>query len=127
MYTEIKTMLTPKVIKVDATNSNHAKVILEPLERGYGHTLGNAIRRILLSSMPGASIVEVSIDGVDHEYSTITGVHEDVISILLNLKNVALRMEDTQEATIKINKSTPGPVTVADIELPHDVEVTAYL
>lgn len=122
MYTEIKTMLTPKVIKVDATNSNHAKVILEPLERGYGHTLGNAIRRILLSSMPGASIVEVSIDGVDHEYSTITGVHEDVISILLNLKNVALRMEDTQEATITINKTTPGPVTVGDIELPHDVE-----
>lgn len=123
MYSEIKSMLTPKVIKVEANNSTHAKVVLEPLERGYGHTLGNALRRILLSSMPGASIVEVSIEGVDHEYSTISGVHEDVISILLNLKHLAVRLNERDEATITLDKSTPGPVTAADIELPHDVEI----
>lgn len=116
-------MLTPKVIKVEANSSTHAKVILEPLERGYGHTLGNALRRILLSSMPGASIVEVTIDGVDHEYSTIEGIHEDVISILLNLKQVAIRLNGADEATITLNKETAGPVTAGDIELPHDVEV----
>lgn len=123
MYSEIKTMLTPKVIKVDSNTTTHAKVVLEPLERGYGHTLGNALRRILLSSMPGASIVEVKIDGVDHEYSTIAGVHEDVISILLNLKQVAVRLNGNDEAMITIDKSTPGPVTAGDITLPHDVEV----
>ena len=123
MYSEIKSMLTPKVIKVETNNSTHAKVVLEPLERGYGHTLGNALRRILLSSMPGASIVEVSIEGVDHEYSTISGVHEDVISILLNLKHLAVRLNEREEATITLDKSTPGPVTAADIELPHDVEI----
>lgn len=123
MYSDIKTMLTPKVIKVEANYNNHAKVVLEPLERGFGHTLGNALRRILLSSMPGASIVEVTIEGVDHEYSAISGVHEDVISILLNLKHVAIRLTDTDEAVLTINKSTPGPVTAGDIELPHNAEV----
>lgn len=123
MSVEISTMLTPKVIKVEANYKNHAKVVLEPLERGYGHTLGNALRRILLSSMPGASIVEVSIEGVDHEYSAIPGVHEDVLSILLNLKNVAIRLSESNEATLKLKKSTPGPVTVADIEVPHNVEL----
>jgi DNA-directed RNA polymerase subunit alpha len=123
MFTEIKSMLTPKVIKVESGSSTHAKVVLEPLERGYGHTIGNALRRILLSSMPGSAIVEVMIEGVDHEYSTIPGVHEDVISILLNLKHVALKLNDTSEATVHINKETAGPVTAGDIELPHDVEV----
>jgi DNA-directed RNA polymerase subunit alpha len=123
MYSDINTMLTPKVIKVEASYNNHAKVVLEPLERGFGHTIGNALRRILLSSMPGASIVEVTIEGVDHEYSAISGVHEDVIAILLNLKQVAIRLNDTDEATVTINKSTAGPVTVADIQLPHDAEV----
>lgn len=123
MSVEISTMLTPKVIKVEANYKNHAKVVLEPLERGYGHTLGNALRRILLSSMPGASIVEVSIEGVDHEYSAIPGVHEDVLSILLNLKNVAIRLTESNEATLTLKKSTPGPVTVADIEVPHNVEL----
>lgn len=123
MYSDISTMLTPKVIKVEANYNNHAKIVLEPLERGFGHTIGNALRRILLSSMPGASIVEVMIEGVDHEYSAISGVHEDVIAILLNLKQVAIRLSDSDEATLTINKSTPGPVTVADIQLPHAVEV----
>lgn len=123
MSVEISTMLTPKVIKVEANYKNHAKVVLEPLERGYGHTLGNALRRILLSSMPGASIVEVSIEGVDHEYSAIPGIHEDVLSILLNLKNVAIRLSDSNEAMLTLKKSTPGPVTVADIDVPHDVEL----
>lgn len=122
MYAEIKNMLTPKTIKVEAQSKSHAKVILEPLERGYGYTLGNALRRILLSSMPGASIVEVEIEGVDHEYSTIEGVQEDVISILLNLKHVAVRMSDRNEAMLTVEKQGPGPVTVGDFQLPHDVE-----
>ncbi|MFL6712557.1 MAG: DNA-directed RNA polymerase subunit alpha [Sulfurifustis sp.] len=101
----------------------HAKITLEPLERGFGYTLGNALRRILLSSMPGAAITEVKIDGVLHEYSTIEGVQEDVIEILLNLKAVALRMHGREEAVLKLAKKGPGVVTAGDIQLEHDVEV----
>ena len=91
MYTEINEMLTPKVLKVQADSPYKARIVLEPLERGFGHTLGNALRRILLSSMPGSAITEVSIDGVLHEYSTIEGVQEDVVDLLLNLKQVAVK------------------------------------
>jgi DNA-directed RNA polymerase subunit alpha len=98
-------------------------VTLEPLERGFGHTLGNALRRILLSSMPGTAIVNVEIEGVLHEYSTIEGVQEDVIDILLNLKKVALRMHNREEATLTLGKKGPGPVTAGDIKLDHDIEV----
>lgn len=116
-------MLTPKVIKVESEVSTHAKVVLEPLERGYGHTLGNALRRILLSSMPGAAITEVQIDGVLHEYSTIEGVHEDVVTILLNLKEVAIKLHERDEAVLTISKTGPGVVTAADIQIEHDAEV----
>ena len=115
--------LTPKHIQVEEINTNHAKVTLEPFERGFGHTLGNSLRRILLSSMPGAAIVEVNIDGVQHEYSTIEGVQEDVIDILLNLKGVAVSMHGREEATLTINKSGAGPVVAGDIQLDHDVEI----
>lgn len=115
--------LTPHEIAVETMTPFHAKITLEPLERGFGHTLGNTLRRILLSSMPGAAIVEVKIEGVLHEYSAISGVQEDVVEILLNLKGVAIRLHDRQEVVLKLNKKGPGPVTAADIEPEHDVEV----
>jgi DNA-directed RNA polymerase subunit alpha len=115
--------LTPREIAVETISPFHAKITLEPLERGFGHTLGNTLRRILLSSMPGAAIVEVKIDGVLHEYSEITGVQEDVVEILLNLKGVSVRMFGRQDVTLKLNKKGPGPVLAGDIELEHDVEI----
>lgn len=115
--------LTPREIAVETISPYHAKVTLEPLERGFGHTLGNTLRRILLSSMPGAAIVEAKIDTVLHEYSSIPGVQEDVVEILLNLKGVAIRMHGRQEVTLKLTKKGPGIVTAADIVTEHDVEV----
>jgi DNA-directed RNA polymerase subunit alpha len=115
--------LTPREIAVETVSPFHAKVTLEPLERGFGHTLGTTLRRILLSSMPGAAVTEVKIDGVLHEYSTIPGVQEDVIEILLNLKNVAIKLHGREEVTLTINKKGPGVVTAGDIEAEHDVEV----
>lgn len=122
MYTEINEMLTPSLIKVQSESQHHARIILEPLERGYGHTLGNALRRILLSSMPGCAITEVSIDGVLHEYSAIDGVREDVVDILLNLKNVSIKMENN-EATLALSKTGPCVVTAGDIQLGHGQEI----
>jgi DNA-directed RNA polymerase subunit alpha len=113
----------PRNITVKSDNERHAKVILEPLERGFGHTLGNALRRILLSSIPGAAIVEVEIEGVLHEYTTIEGVQEDVVEILLNLKDVAIRMHNREEATLTLKKTGTGTVTAGDIALDHDVEI----
>ena len=115
--------LKPRNVNVETLSATHAKITLEPLERGFGYTLGNALRRILLSSMPGAAITEVKIDGVLHEYSTIEGVQEDVIEILLNLKSVALRMHGREHTTLKLNKKGPGVVTAGDIALEHDVEI----
>jgi DNA-directed RNA polymerase subunit alpha len=116
-------MLTPRNIDVTSYNSTHAKVVLEPLERGFGHTLGNALRRILLSSMTGCAIVEVEIDGVEHEYSTIEGIQEDVMEILLNLKGVAVVMEGRDETTVTLNFKGPGVVTAGDIECDSHLEV----
>jgi DNA-directed RNA polymerase subunit alpha len=115
--------LTPRAIAVEAISPFHAKVTLEPLERGFGHTLGTTLRRILLSSMPGAAIVEAKIDGVLHEYSSIAGVQEDVIEILLNLKNIAIKMHGRDEVTLKLNKKGAGVVVAGDITLEHDVEI----
>ena len=116
-------LLTPRTINVQAYSDTHAKVALEPLERGFGHTLGNALRRILLSSIEGSAITEAQIDGVVHEYSTMDGVQEDVLEILLNLKGVALRMHNSSEATVTLTKTGPGVVTAGDIETGHDVEI----
>lgn len=116
-------MLTPRNIDVTSYDSTHAKVVLEPLERGFGHTLGNALRRILLSSMTGCAIVEVEIDGVEHEYSTIEGIQEDVMEILLNLKGVAVAMEGRDETTVTLNAQGPGVVTAGDIECDSHLEV----
>tara|TARA_B100000035_G_scaffold315469_1_gene336654 strand:+ start:8348 stop:9331 length:984 start_codon:yes stop_codon:yes gene_type:complete len=115
--------LKPRIVEVDLINPNRAKVVLEPMERGFGYTLGNALRRVLLSSIPGFAITEVKIDGVVHEYSTIDGVQEDVVDILLNLKKVALKIHDGAEATIHLKKDSEGEVTAADFELSHNVEI----
>ena len=115
--------LKPNVISVENIDETHARVTLEPLERGFGYTLGNALRRILLSSLPGAAVTEVRIEGVQHEYSSIPGVQEDVIEILLNLKNLAVRMHGKDEGVVCISKKGPGPVTAGDIQLDHDIEV----
>ncbi len=123
MLGKVTEFLKPRIVDVQVANDKHAKVTLEPLERGFGHTLGNALRRILLSSMPGAAITEAEIDGVLHEYSTIEGVQEDVIDILLNLKTVALRMHNRDEATLTLHKKGLGPVTAGDITLDHDIEI----
>ncbi|MDB2445034.1 DNA-directed RNA polymerase subunit alpha [Gammaproteobacteria bacterium] len=123
MHISLSDFLTPQVIQVDEIDICHSKVVLEPLERGFGHTLGNALRRILLSSMPGSAIEEVEIDGVVHEYSTIEGVREDVIEILLNLKGLGLILNNKDEAVLTINKKGAGAVTAQDIEIDHDVEV----
>ena len=108
MQISLSDFLTPQVIQVDEFDKCHSKVVLEPLERGFGHTLGNALRRILLSSMPGCAIEEVEIDGVVHEYSTIEGVREDVIEILLNLKGVAVVLNNNDEAILTLSKKRFG-------------------
>jgi len=123
MQGQINDLLKPRSVEVEQLSVNRSRIALEPLERGFGHTLGNALRRILLSSIPGAAITEVQIEGVVHEYSAIEGVQEDVIDILLNIKNVALRMTSRDTATLKLEKSGKGVVTAADIQLDHDVEV----
>jgi DNA-directed RNA polymerase subunit alpha len=115
--------LKPRIVDVDIVSPQRAKVVLEPMERGFGFTLGNSIRRVLLSSIPGFAITQVKIDGVVHEYSTLDGVQEDVVDVLLNIKKIALKMHDTSEATITLNKSEEGPVTAGDFKVGHDVEI----
>lgn len=116
-------LLKPKSISVEQLASNRAKVALEPFERGYGHTLGNALRRVLLASMPGYAVTEVTIAGVLHEYSSIDGVQEDVVHILLNLKGVVFKLHNREEVTLSLRKDTEGVVSAADIQIPHDVEI----
>ena len=116
-------LLKPKTINVEQLSVNRAKVTLEPFERGYGHTLGNALRRVLLSSMVGHDATEVTIAGVLHEYSSIDGVQEDVVNILLNLKGVVFKLHNRDEVTLSLRKDGAGPVTAADIQTPHDVEI----
>jgi DNA-directed RNA polymerase subunit alpha len=123
MAQSVTDFLTPRHIDVQEVNATRARVTLEPLERGFGHTLGNTLRRILLSSMPGCAVTEVQIDGVLHEYGTIEGVQEDVIDILLNLKGVAVVLHNQDEVVITLSKDGTGPVTAGDFQLSQDVEV----
>lgn len=116
-------LLKPRLVDVRETGRNTARVTIEPLDRGFGHTLGNALRRVLLSSMPGCAVSEVEIDGVLHEYTTIEGVQEDVTEILLNLKGLSIRMHAREEAVLTLHKKGPGRVLASDIALDHDVEV----
>ena len=116
-------LLKPKSISVEQIGLNRAKVALEPFERGYGHTLGNALRRVLLSSMPGYAATEVTIAGVLHEYSSIDGIQEDVVNILLNLKGVVFKLHNRDEVTLSLRQDVEGVVTASDIQTPHDVEI----
>ena len=116
-------LLTPRIIDVQNISPLHAKVVMEPFERGYGHTLGNALRRILLSSMTGYAPTEIKIAGVLHEYSALDGVQEDVVDILMNIKGIVLKLHNNDEVMLSLKKSGKGIVTAADIELSHDVEI----
>ncbi|KGJ95024.1 DNA-directed RNA polymerase subunit alpha [Colwellia psychrerythraea] len=124
MQGSVTEFLRPRMVGIENINPRRAKVTLEPLERGFGHTLGNALRRILLSSMPGCAVTEVEIDGVLHEYSSKEGVQEDIIEILLNLKELAVILEGKDEAVLTLTKSGEGPVTAADIQHDGDVTIT---
>src|SRR5438067_1670543 len=123
MQGSVSEFLRPRVVTVQPVAPRQARVVIEPFERGFGHTLGNALRRVLLSSMPGSAITEVEIDGVLHEYTSIEGVQEDVVDVLLNLKSVALRMHSRDSAELRLHKKGPGPVTAGDIQTDHDIEV----
>ncbi len=123
MQVSVTEFLKPRVVKVQSDSDTRARITIEPFERGFGHTLGNALRRILLSSMPGSAIVEAEIEGVLHEYTSIEGVQEDVVDILLNLKQVAIRMHARDEAELSLVKKGPGQVTAGDIAVDHDVEI----
>ncbi|MDX1609317.1 MAG: DNA-directed RNA polymerase subunit alpha [Halofilum sp. (in: g-proteobacteria)] len=123
MAGNVNEFLKPRIVDIQTVSDYHARVSLEPLERGFGHTLGNALRRILLSSMPGAAVVEAQIEGVVHEYTSIEGVHEDVMDILLNLKGVAIQMHARDEATLTLSKKGAGTVTAKDLASDHDVEI----
>src|SRR3546814_7112354 len=116
-------VLRPIGIGIERISPHRARVVIEPLERGFGHTLGNALCRVLLSAIPGFAITEVEIDGVLHEYSTIEGLQEDVLEVLLNLKDVAIRMGTGESSTLTLAKSGPGIVTAADIKTDHNVEI----
>jgi DNA-directed RNA polymerase subunit alpha len=123
MQSSAAEFLKPRIVDVQSQSPSRARITMEPFERGYGHTLGNALRRILLSSMPGYAITQVQIDGVVHEYSTIDGVQEDVVDILLNLKGISLKLHNRPEVTLNLSKSGEGVVTAGDIETSHDVEI----
>lgn len=123
MQGSVTEFLKPHLVNIEQISSTHAKVTLEPLERGFGHTLGNALRRILLSSMPGCAVTEVEIDGVLHEYSSKEGVQEDILEVLLNLKGLAVKVQGKDDITLTLNKSGIGPVIAADITHDSDVEI----
>jgi DNA-directed RNA polymerase subunit alpha len=123
MQTSVIDLLVPTEIQVDDISPTLSKVTLEPLERGFGHTLGNALRRILLSSMPGAAVTDVVIDGVTHEYSTIEGVREDVIDILLNIKDMPVKVIEGDTAEIVLDVTGPCDVLASSFEVPGNVEL----
>ena len=123
MTAYISQFLKPRIVDIKKFSPTRTRLVLEPLERGFGHTLGNALRRILLSSMEGAAVVEAQIDGVVHEYSAIEGVQEDVLDILLNMKGIAVILHEQSEAVLTLKKERVGPVTAGDIQVPHNVEV----
>jgi DNA-directed RNA polymerase subunit alpha len=120
---QVTDFLTPRELHVDKINENHFKVTLEPFEQGFGHTLGNALRRILLSSMEGAAVTDVQIEGVVHEYSTLEGLQEDILDVLMNLKGVAFKLGEKTSAVLTLDKKGPGVVSAKDITLDHDVTI----
>ena len=123
MQNSISGLLKPRLVEVVSKTPNHSKIVIEPLERGFGHSIGNALRRVLLSTIPGCAVTDVEIEGVLHEYTTIEGVQEDVIDILLNLKKLAIVLHSKDEVELTLSKHGAGCVTAADIILPHDVDI----
>ncbi|TAL44840.1 MAG: DNA-directed RNA polymerase subunit alpha [Methylovulum sp.] len=123
MQNSISGLLKPRLVEVVSKTPNHSRIVIEPLERGFGHSLGNALRRVLLSTIPGCAVTDVEIEGVLHEYTTIEGVQEDVIDILLNLKKLAVVLYSKDEVELTLTKNGPGSVTAADINIPHDVHI----
>ncbi|MAQ98279.1 MAG: DNA-directed RNA polymerase subunit alpha, partial [Gammaproteobacteria bacterium] len=123
MQTSVIDLLVPTEIQVDDVSSTLSKITLEPLERGFGHTLGNALRRILLSSMPGAAVTDVSIDGISHEYSTIEGIREDVINILLNIKDMPINLIEGDSAEVMLDITGPCDVLASSFDVPGNVEL----
>ncbi len=123
MQNSISGLLKPRLVEVVSKSANHSRIVIEPLERGFGHSIGNALRRVLLSTIPGCAVTDVEIEGVLHEYTTIDGVQEDVIDILLNLKKLAIILHSKDEVELTLSKHGAGCVTAADIILPHDVEI----
>lgn len=115
--------LRPKLVDIETIGPSHVKITIEPLERGFGHTLGNALRRVLLSSLPGSAVTEVTIENILHEYSTIEGVEEDVLEILLNIKKLAVILHGKEKAEITLRKKGKGPVLASDITDNPDVEI----
>lgn len=116
-------ILKPRVFDVQHIGQHKAKVVIEPLARGFGYTIGNALRRGMLSSMPGCAVIEAQIEGVVHEYSTKEGIQEDIIDVLLNLKEINFKLEGRDEVELSLHKQGEGPVRASDFELPHDVTI----
>ena len=123
MQSSIVGLLKPRLVEVVSETANHSRIVIEPLERGFGHSLGNALRRVMLSSIPGCAVTEIAIEGVLHEFTTIEGVQEDVIDIILNLKKLAVILHSKDEVTLTLSKKGVGKVTARDLELPHNVEI----
>ena len=116
-------LIVPKIVEAKYDAGHVGRVVLEPMSRGFGHTLGNALRRVLLSSIEGTAVTEAEIAGVKHEYDTLEGVEEDVVDILLNVKGIAVRMDDRQKAELTLRKSGSGTVCAKDLEVGHGVEI----
>jgi DNA-directed RNA polymerase subunit alpha len=115
--------IAPPRFRVEEEDERRGRFVAEPLPRGLGHTLGNSLRRVMLSGLEGAAVTKVRIEGVSHEFSTIPGVREDVVDIILNLKDLKFTLEREEPVELEINKSGPGEVTAADIDLKADVEI----
>lgn len=111
------------IIKPEVEDTHYGKFIIEPLEQGYGQTLGNSLRRVLLASLEGAAITSIKIEGVKHQFSTIPGLKEDVVELILNLKKVRLQISDDEPVSLSLSKKGPGIVTAGDIEAPAGVEI----
>jgi len=123
MQSYLANLIKPRLVDVTPVSKHNARIVIEPLERGFGHTLGNSLRRVLLSSIPGCAVTSATIKGVLHEYSSIDGVREDVLDILLNLKNLSIKLHEGDSAILHLKRTGPGVVTAGDIATTHLAEV----
>ncbi len=123
MFNFVDDFLKPKIVSIDEKDENSV-IVIEPLERGFGHTLGNSLRRVLISAMPGAAVVSAKIDGILHEFMVKDGLYEDVIDFLLNLSGVNFKLENRDSVEINLLKDGPCTLFASDFVLPHDVKIT---